>query len=459
MILESYFKAPKPLSSAKEQQAALLMLRFTLISIGFALAYWLFSFITGFVFVRYQMVIVTALFSLQLLGFKKGWITTRQASHFFVFICWVIVASLTMASGGTLSYVLPWISLVPIVALVLLSKRAAIRWCVVGVMTVLIFFFVKPDTWIPAGWVLTPVEPWIVSLNLGLLSIMLTLVYIFYQQQLVLVQTIESQNDELRTNKSELERVQKIIEEQHRELQYKNEGLEVEIEKRTGELTRYNQQLEQFTFIASHNLRSPIARILGLASLLNIPGEDHDEIRTRLVKSTGDLDQVVKDLNMILNIRKNSDLVFTELHLPTEIDTILSALEKDITESGAVIHIALGTIESIRSVRPYLHSIVMNLVSNAIKYQKPDEPPVITLSAQKEANEVVLTVSDGGIGMDIEAVGAKLFTLYSRFHTHVNGRGLGLYLVKSQVDALGGHIDVKSSLNKGTTFIVRLRQA
>jgi signal transduction histidine kinase len=458
MTIESFFKPPHPPTTEKEQHSAVLMVRFTLISIGFALAYWLFSFVTGYLFVRYQMLVVSALFGIQLMAFKMGWIGTRQASHFFVFTSWLVIISLTLASNGIRSYVLPWGSLVPVIALVLLSKRAAIRWSITCAVTVLIFLFANPDRWVPAYLVLASVEPWIASLNLGLLFIMLTLVYIFYQQQLVLISTIENRNEALRLSKHELERVQHIIQEQRSQLQVKNQDLEVEIDKRTHELVRYNQQLEQFTFIASHNLRSPIARILGLATLLGMPGEDHDDIRNRLVSATKDLDQVVKDLNVILNIRKNSDLVHTELHLPTEVASIITALEKDIVESGASIEIELNEINTIKSVRPYLHSIIMNLLGNAIKYQKPGQPPNIKLSVEKRPGTLVLSVADAGVGIDIKAAGAKLFTLYSRFHTHVHGRGLGLYLVKSQVEALGGNIRVESVPNQGSTFYVYFKQ-
>jgi signal transduction histidine kinase len=98
-----------------------------------------------------------------------------------------------------------------------------------------------------------------------------------------------------------------------------------------------------------------------------------------------------------------------------------------------------------------------NLISNAIKYRDPDRSPVIDIKTEKLADEIRLTVSDNGLGIDTSVHRDKLFTLYSRFHTHLEGKGLGLYLVKTQITAMGGRIEIESEVNKGSTFRVYFR--
>lgn len=452
MRLEQYFIPSAASLQEKQQQTASLLVRFILISILFVVAYFLITFITGFLLVRYLMVTTTVLFVLQLLGLRYG-VSLRVTAHFFVVTCWLILCGLVFGSGGVLSYVMPWISMVPVMALLLLGKRAAWRWGATGLITVAVFLLIKPETHLPSGLAVPTNVFWIASLHVGLVFLMLILTYIFYHQKNELLATVEKQNQALAS-------VQKLTEDQHKLLQIKNIDLEAEIEKRTHELVHYNRQLEQFTFMASHNLRSPIARIMGLASLLETPLDVNDaiEIRKRLLQSTRDLDQVVRDLNIILNIRKDSDLVQIEMNLATELQTILSSLETDILATKAVIHIQVPDDLAIRSVRPYLHSIIANLVSNGIKYSKPGLVPEITLSVRTETDHVIITIRDSGIGMDIKTIKEKMFTLYSRFHTHIEGRGIGLYLVKAQMEALGGTIHVHSKVNEGTEFTLLFKQ-
>lgn len=452
MILEQFFLPKSERLNEKQRQAASLLIKFILISTFFAIGHWLFSFVTGFLLPRYLMAIVGFLFIGQLFSLRCC-LSFRVISHLFIITCWLVVLILSMGSGGIKSFVVPWISLIPVMALVFLSKRAAWRWVFIGLLTVIAFVLFKTEKILPTYLLLPSNDLWIASLHIGLLSIILILTYIFYEQKNDLFETVEKQNEKLA-------QAQKVMEQQHLLLQIKNVDLEAEIEKRTHELVRYNQQLEQFTFIASHNLRSPIARILGLASLLETPLDlkDETEIRQRLLQSTHDLDQVVKDLNLILNIRKDSDLVHKEMILVDELQAVLSILELDIISTKANVHIDVAADLKIHSVRPYLHSIITNLLSNSLKYNKLDSAPEVLITANRDDQHVVITIQDKGIGMDNNLVKEKIFTLYSRFHTHVEGRGLGLYLVKTQLDSLGGTIHMDSKINQGTQFTLTFKQ-
>ena len=106
-----------------------------------------------------------------------------------------------------------------------------------------------------------------------------------------------------------------------------------------------------------------------------------------------------------------------------------------------------------------IHSILYNLITNSIKYRSEDQPPVIEISTQEDNDNFILTVKDNGLGIDLNTHKDNVFKLYKRFHRHIEGRGLGLYLVKLQSEALGGTVHVESELNKFTKFTLNLPKA
>ena len=108
--------------------------------------------------------------------------------------------------------------------------------------------------------------------------------------------------------------------------------------------------------------------------------------------------------------------------------------------------------EELVSVRSYLYSIFLNLVSNSIKYKRPGIKPIIEITSAKIKNKIQLTFKDNGLGIDIKNKEDEIFGLYKRFHDHVDGKGLGLFMVKTQVESLGGKIMVASEVNKGSEF-------
>lgn len=271
---------------------------------------------------------------------------------------------------------------------------------------------------------------------------------------------LAAQHDALSFQNKQLFEAQKIIEDQNREIQRKNEELEMEIEKRTQELQNtnrelvlHNNQLEQFAFIAAHNLRAPLARILGLANVVDLSKTDADKniALKKLVTSSQDLDHVIRDLNLILNIQKHtSNLVTVELN--AAFTRVIKMLEKELDETMAILGKDFSAADRVYAVAPYVESILYNLISNAVKYRDPSRVPVITLRTTRDDDFVCLTISDNGLGINLDKYRQNMFTLYKRFHTHMEGKGLGLYLVKTQITALGGKIEVESELNKGTTF-------
>lgn len=271
---------------------------------------------------------------------------------------------------------------------------------------------------------------------------------------------IASQRDLLSAQFSKLQEAQTTIEDQNKEIRSRNENLEAEVARRTKEILDYNHQLEQFAFISAHNLRAPVARILGLGQILELPSlhvSEKQNIIDRLVGTTIELDTVVKDLNKILEIRKDSQQPLTEVSIYEMLKLTEATLQHEIEESHTRISSDFSRAEIVRTVRPYLQSIIYNLVSNAIKYRHPRRDPQLTISSDVAGNFICITVSDNGMGIDLEQYKEKIFSLYKRFHFHTEGKGLGLYLVKNQIDSLGGRIEVESRVDEGSTFRVYFR--
>jgi signal transduction histidine kinase len=270
---------------------------------------------------------------------------------------------------------------------------------------------------------------------------------------------IQAQNEELLMANEEISAQRDMIQQQRNHLDSRNRQLEDIVEERTKDLVQYIQQLEQFAFISSHNLRAPIARILGLGNLLEMKDlRDSETIHKALIACAHDLDIVIKDLNAVLDIRQNNQLDLTLVMLSDEMLKVRSSLSNQIMANEALIHEDFSEADQVKTFRPYLHSILMNLISNALKYRRLDVSPVITIKSLHKERFVCIQVSDNGMGIDLEKYGDKLFMMYRRFHNHVEGKGLGLYMVKTQIEAMGGKIEIESEINSGTTFYLYFKK-
>ena len=288
-----------------------------------------------------------------------------------------------------------------------------------------------------------------------------------YNEQLLLQQReIELQRNSLSSQNESLMEAKRTIEEQNLLIQQKNNELGIEVARQTRDLTQTNQELieqntrlEQFAFIISHNLRAPMARLVGLSAILQFAKDpvETSEIVRLMVKSTHDLDQVIKDLTLILGIQKMNTKVLSEIGLQPLLRKVLSTLEPEINETKTKVISDFSKLNDVTSLHPYMESIFYNLLSNAIKYRHPDRSPVIRVSSKPVDGYGVITFEDNGLGIDVEKHKDSLFNLYKRFHFHTEGKGMGLYLVKTQLSALGGKIEVNSEVDKGTCFHIYLK--
>ena len=231
----------------------------------------------------------------------------------------------------------------------------------------------------------------------------------------------------------------------------------LERERVTADLIQHIKDLEQFTYIISHNLRAPVANIIGLSEMLRedmLDPDDKKEVVERVSQSIKNIDGVIQDLNDILRARELVNEKKDEIYFIDLVNTIKTSIFNTITSEKVQFECTFN-IASMFTVKSYLYSIFYNLVSNSIKYRQPGAPPLISIESRKVKDKIELRFNDNGKGIDLDKNAAQIFGLYKRFDTTMEGKGMGLFMVKTQVEALGGSIKIKSKLNHGTEFIIQ----
>ncbi len=236
---------------------------------------------------------------------------------------------------------------------------------------------------------------------------------------------------------------------------------EIERDKMTGEIIQRNKDLEQFAYIVSHNLRAPVANIIGFAEALKNFEMDETESRMMLdglADSVAKLDVVITDLNTILQIKREFRDKWQPVCFSDIVEDIKISINHLIETENIVMRTDFSGADEMFTSRSYLYSIFYNLISNSIKYRKPGQPTVIEIKSRKAGPVIELIFSDNGLGIDLERAGNQLFGLYKRFHHGAaEGKGMGLFMIKTQIEALGGKISVKSQVNEGTEFIIEFK--
>jgi len=272
---------------------------------------------------------------------------------------------------------------------------------------------------------------------------------------------IEAQRDALADSTAHLDAANVLIRQQQASLEKYNASLEEQVEQKSGDLRRANQELvqhnhelRQFSYTVSHNLRGPVARLLGLSEALQqaaTPGEQ-DHMRSLIHESAQELDGILGDLTAIIDIRHGLFHHREPVVLQEEWDRALRLLQDQI-KPAYDISADFTLCTTVPGIRPMIQSIVYNLLSNAIKYQDKRRPLRIRVrSYREESDSCVLEVADNGMGIDLDRHRDHLFRLYRRFHAHVSGKGLGLYLVRTQAEVMNGTVTVDSQPGQGTTF-------
>jgi PAS domain S-box-containing protein len=230
----------------------------------------------------------------------------------------------------------------------------------------------------------------------------------------------------------------------------------------TNELTKYNKDLQQFSFITSHNLRAPVANLMSLLALYNrqkMEDPFNAELLVKFDECTHQLNETLNDLINVLVVRANPNADTEYIKFADVAELTRRNVQALLKAADAEFFTNFSLAEGVEYNKIHLESIFINLVSNAIKYASPERRLAIRIHSEKTEEGVRLTFSDNGIGIDLNRYGDRIFGLYQRFHSGKQGKGLGLYMIKSQILASGGSIKVASEPGKGTSFFVHLKRS
>ncbi|GAB3537750.1 hypothetical protein GCM10027443_31280 [Pontibacter brevis] len=230
-----------------------------------------------------------------------------------------------------------------------------------------------------------------------------------------------------------------------------------ELSRKNEELVRINYDLDTFVYTASHDLKNPVLNIEGLVTILeevlegDASREELKEIISHISTSISRFKTTILDLTEISRVQKNFSSPSEKINCQKIIQEVTAGLSEMIIKSKAEVLLDIPDWQELQFSKKNFQSIVYNLLSNAIKYCSPDRSPVVQISMRREDNFILLRVRDNGLGIDLKHE-TKLFAMFKRFHDHVEGSGIGLYIVKRIMDNADGRITVESEVGKGSMF-------
>lgn len=218
--------------------------------------------------------------------------------------------------------------------------------------------------------------------------------------------------------------------------------------------SEYNQRLINFSYIVSHNLNSHAGNIKGLLDMIDSDKRqlENSEALIYLRMVSNDLNETIANLAQIVHVQNNLNVCKEPLDLNLYVEKNKNIINNHNHDNKAIIinNVARGTIVHFNPA--YLESTLLNFSTNAIKYAHPDRFPIIEFDFFVENGKKVLTITDNGLGIDLEKYGDLLFGMYKTFHKHEKANGIGLYITKNQVEAMNGKITVESKVGVGSTF-------
>ncbi|MFV8346356.1 ATP-binding protein [Flavobacterium sp. ZB4P13] len=225
-------------------------------------------------------------------------------------------------------------------------------------------------------------------------------------------------------------------------------------------LTQINKELTVLSHKTSHDLKSPINNMLSVFSLIDVSKINDPETLEliNILKLTSEnLKQTLNDSIDELVENENINTQIEEINLNESLAEVLVSINSLVRDSKAIIHVDFSDFENVAFNKAYIKSIFLNLLTNSIKYAKPDHAPVITIHSRKVNGVKQLIFSDNGLGFDMDKVKDKIFGLYEKFHSNIDSNGIGLYLVYNHITSLGGRIAVESKINEGATFTISFK--
>jgi len=228
-----------------------------------------------------------------------------------------------------------------------------------------------------------------------------------------------------------------------------------------GQLLEFkNVQLVDFCNIVSHNLRAPLVNIAMLVDYVE-QSEDEDERKEVLVKIkpvVNHLMDVFNELVETIQIKQDKEIEEDKIILSDCLRKVLIGFETQIEEYNADIQLDLAEAPVLYFPQKYIESIFTNLISNALKYKSPDRKPLIIIKTKKGANNtLLLSVADNGLGIDLVLHKDQIFKIRKIFHKHPDAKGFGLFMTKTQVEAMDGKIWAESQPEKGSVFFIEFK--
>lgn len=219
-----------------------------------------------------------------------------------------------------------------------------------------------------------------------------------------------------------------------------------------------NEELASYSFITAHDLRSPVTSIVSLMDMYR--QEPTAENSAFVLDNIGDLARDLLDtldtLNEVLNVKRRPDVIMEQVLLAPLFESVMEGFARRIERENARVDTALDACPAVMAYAPYLESILRNLLSNALRFRSPERQPLIRFESEQFRNHSVLRFADNGLGIDMSRHGRKLFGLKQRFHQADGSRGVGLFMIKAQVEAMKGSITVSSRVDEGTIFTIYL---
>ncbi len=232
---------------------------------------------------------------------------------------------------------------------------------------------------------------------------------------------------------------------------------EIELSELSSTLLKRNSELQQFAYITSHNLRSPVANLLSLVRLFKKEelGAVNSNYFSKITECVAILHETLNDVNEILSFRTVTEEITATVQLERLLETVTASIGEWIQKTETKITHEFH-VKEINFPKRILHSVFQNLITNAIKYAKPGATAEIHITASELPNHYTIVFADNGTGIDMEKYGDKIFQLFQRFHTGIDGKGMGLYIIKTQLESYKGTISISSKKGQGTIFTITL---
>lgn len=232
---------------------------------------------------------------------------------------------------------------------------------------------------------------------------------------------------------------------------------ELELRKINDVNIEQNERLSNFAHIVTHNLHSHAGNISSLVNLLEAaqtPSEK-DEVMRYMKKMCASLNNTISELRDLVKTRHNTAPSRADVYFETVFNNVLDILQPTIKKTKATIESSFQGCPLVSYVPAYIESILLNLISNAVKYRHPQRAPHITVKTYSNNHNYFLTVTDNGKGIDLEKNHEQIFGMYKTFDQQPESNGIGLFITRNQVQSMGGNIYVCSTPGEGTTFTVQ----